>query len=508
MIDQHNQQVEPYKQITLGNVTVTNSTDNVYRYTDDTKDTYDTITEKLINRLGGEICVRLESDGLYLDYMPEIAEHSNQVIKLSSNLMSLSQKTDPSKVITVLKPLGKAAERTTTGTTGETDTATSTPRLTISSVNNGSPFLTDSNLVNQFGIHVVSQTWDDVTTATVLKSKGDAVLASQSPVSETLQLNAVDLSLVGVAVDDIDCGNYYRVVNPLMAYDKEPRVVGQELDICAPENSTLTAGDAALSQESYTLQLIDQAEQAQLTADYYKSIIDGYDTQLSEISKEVDALKNSTGSGEVSYYEGNIIDVSEFQGSINWSSVVGAGLALAVIRVQSGSDHEDLAYKTNIPAAISAGANYGVYAYFNGLSVTDSETEATNFYNRSQAVVGSNRKPRLYMIDVESNTVTSGTLSASVNAYLNTLNALGVPDSQIVIYVSNALYESIDTTRTQIWIPSYGTNDGSIASSIKPLYPYDLWQYTSQGHVAGITANTVDMSTDPSARFKSAFLTK
>ena len=88
---------------------------------------------------------------------------------------------------------------------------------------------------------------------------------------------------------------------------------------------------------------------------------------------------------------------------------------------------------------------------------------------------------------------------------MNKLNSLGIPDSKIVIYVSNALYPSIDTSRTQIWIPSYGVNDGTVTNSRKPLYPYDLWQYTSVGRVSGISGN-VDMSTEPSTRFKDSYL--
>ena len=111
------------------------------------------------------------------------------------------------------------------------------------------------------------------------------------------------------------------------------------------------------------------------------------------------------------------------------------------------------------------------------------------------------------MIDVEADS-TSGTLSSSVTAYMNKLNSLGIPDSKIVLYVSNALHPSVDTTRTMIWMPSYGINDGTIANSIKPKYPYDLWQYTSKGVVDGITENTVDMSTEPSDRFKKSYLVK
>ena len=58
LIDIHNTQVDSFKKIILGTVNVTNSTDNVYRYTEDDKDTYDTIQDKLVNRLGGEIKIR------------------------------------------------------------------------------------------------------------------------------------------------------------------------------------------------------------------------------------------------------------------------------------------------------------------------------------------------------------------------------------------------------------------------------------------------------------------
>ena len=175
--------------------------------------------------------------------------------------------------------------------------------------------------------------------------------------------------------------------------------------------------------------------------------------------------------------------------------------------MQSGSSHIDGTYTANIPNAISAGANYAVYAYFSALNAADAEIEARDFYNRATSAIGSRKQPRFWMIDVEVNSVTSGTLSAAVTAYMNKLNALGIPNSKIVIYVSNALYPSIDTSRTQIWIPSYGVNDGTVANSRKPLYTYDLWQYTSKGSIAGISGN-VDMSTEPSDRFKKAYLTK
>lgn len=259
LIDQHNAQVEPYKQIKLGNVTVTNSTDNVYRYTDDTKDTFDTITDKLVSRLGGEMQVRHESDGLYLDYMPQIGVQANQIVRLQTNLLSLSSEVNPSDVITVLKPLGATQERTTAE--GEVDTSqTSNPRLTIESVNNGSPFLVDKTLVTEFGIHVGAVTWDDVKDPTNLMKKGAAWFGTQRAALETVQLSAVDLSLVGYDVDDFVCGNFYRVVCDVLRFDKNLRYVGMLIDVVAPLNSTITAGDLALSAEDYALTLYKAAQ--------------------------------------------------------------------------------------------------------------------------------------------------------------------------------------------------------------------------------------------------------
>lgn len=505
LIDNHNAQVEPYKQITLGTVTVTNSTDNVYRYTDDSKDTYDTINDKLIASLGGEIRVRNEGGKLLLDYEPEIAATSTQNIRLRSNMLSLTRKVDPSAVVSVLKPLGKAADQTTSSNSGDTTTETSTPRLTIASVNGGSEFLRDDDLVASYGVQTGAVTWDDVTEPANLLTKGKTWLQTQAAATEQIQITAVDLSMVGKVADDFFCGNYYPITNELLQYYATRRIVSQHLDICSPLQSTMTAGDVVMTLESYTKQLQSEAIAASDIAKLSKARMAATEETLKNLQATVDGLTKPA------YYEGNIIDVSEFQGTIDWQQVTGAGLALAVIRVQSGASHEDATYKANISAAISAGVNYGVYAYFAALDATDAAAEAQSFYERTTAAVGSQRAPRLWMIDVEEATVTSGTMRSAVSAYMDKLNALGIPDSKIVLYIANQLYDSfdLDVVRTAaVWIPSYGSNDGTVAGSSKPTHSYDLWQYTSKGVVAGITANTVDLSADPSDRFKAAFLTK
>lgn len=203
---------------------------------------------------------------------------------------------------------------------------------------------------------------------------------------------------------------------------------------------------------------------------------------------------------------GKIIDVSEWQGVIDWPSVIADDVTLSIIRVQHGSAHQDLKYMENLQKCISAGGKYAVYAYFAATSTSDAQQEARDFYNRTQKVVAGKQQPIFYAIDVESIEMSGDVtqMRAGVEAYMSQLNALGVLDNKIVLYIANHLYDKFNLNVARpgaIWIPSYGQNDGTLANSLKPTHPYDLHQYTSKGSVKGISGN-VDMSAEPSEKFK------
>jgi lysozyme len=205
-------------------------------------------------------------------------------------------------------------------------------------------------------------------------------------------------------------------------------------------------------------------------------------------------------------YIGKIIDVSEWQGVIDWPSVIADDVTLSIIRVQHGSAHQDLKYMENLQKCISAGGKYAVYAYFAATSTSDAQQEARDFYNRTQKVVAGKQQPIFYAIDVESIEMSGNVtqMRAGVEAYMSQLNDLGVPDNKIVLYIANHLYDKFNLNVARpgaIWIPSYGQNDGTLANSLKPTHPYDLHQFTSKGSVKGISGN-VDMSAEPSEKFK------
>lgn len=520
IINNHNSQVEDYKKIRIKQATVTNSTDNVYRYLDDAQDTYDTIQDKLISRIGGELKVKWGGDMLDLYYEPTIGKDATQSIILTNNLLSSSRSIDPTEVVTVLKPLGATQER---NTDENSSVDTSNPRLTIKSVNGGDEFLRDEGLISEFGIRVKAQTWDDVTTPQALISKGREFLQNQKAIKHDVQVSYVDFSYLE-DVDMIECGDFITVINPVQGLQLTERIVTMSLDLLAIENSTVTLSNQPLNlkfyRDEYRREQLAESElftklfkeQKQNTSDLRNKLIGSQKevadlkNELANIVKRLDDYDHTKPQPE---HIGKIIDVSEWQGVIDWPSVIADDVSLSIIRVQDGSSHQDLKYMENIQKCISAGGKYAVYAYFRAVSTADAQQEAKDFYDRVQRVVAGKQQPIFYALDVESVEMggSASMMRAGVEAYMNKLNALGIPDSKIVLYIANHLYDQFNLNVARpgaIWIPSYGLDDGTLANSTKPTHPYDLHQYTSKGSVNGITGN-VDMNAEPSDRFK-AFL--
>jgi len=512
IVEVHNSQVESYKRFKIGRCDVKDPNNSIYRYTADETSTYDTLEDKLIKRLGGELRLRYESDGTYIDYVNTIGKLGNQIIGLSKNLRSLKQSINPEDIITVLKPLGKTIETPSDQANDQTDSDASKPRLTIESVNSGSKWLRDEKKIAEFGIQAGAETWDDVTEASNLLRKGKEFLASQSTAKVQYQLSAVDLALIDKTVDEFTCGNYYRVYNPLMGIDENLRVVGQSLDLVDVANSSLTIGDRFLSQEELSYQRRKEVEETMAKRAEVMALAKNYDSLKKENALFEDNLKKLQV--EVTNLKpavvGKIIDVSELQGVIDWSQVLAQNVALSIIRVQGGSSHQDLKYMENLQKCIEAGGKYAVHAYFRADTTSEAQREAQDFYDRTQAVVAGKQQPVFYAIDIESVEMggDASLMRGGVEAYMSKLNSLGIPDQKIVLYIANHLYSDLNLNVARagaIWIPSYGTNDGTIEGSLKPTHPYDLWQYTSRGQIAGITGY-VDMSTEPSSRFRNNFL--
>ena len=241
IIDNHNRDIadDPIdKTFKLGIVNVDSSTGTLYRYLG-YENTLDTIKDKLLDRLGGELRVRKENGVRYLDYVKSIGDRKTTEIRLAKNLKSITKEVDPTEIITRLVPLGERIE-----SEDEDATDASEARLTIESVNNGKDYLVDEAMEKAIGTVIVkSEAWDDITQPNILKTRGEQFLRDNNRIKEQYQITALDLSLIDLDVDSFEIGNYYPVINPIMGINEPLRVVGKTIDIINPNQNALNIGD-------------------------------------------------------------------------------------------------------------------------------------------------------------------------------------------------------------------------------------------------------------------------
>lgn len=227
-ISKHNAQVGNDKHISVGQVTVTG--ENNYTYSVNWVSTMDAISEQLVGKFGGEIQLRDQGGKVYIDYLEHIGHGTDTKIELAVNLKTISREVDETSVITRLYPLGAK----------QTD---SEKRLTIGSVNGGKDYIEDSALVAKYGVISGTQTWDDVTQASILKTKATTFLKSANKAKKQYKITAVDLSTIDMNFEQFELGCWYRVVNPLMGIDEDLRIIGITINLDSPEQSELTFGD-------------------------------------------------------------------------------------------------------------------------------------------------------------------------------------------------------------------------------------------------------------------------
>lgn len=525
MLDVHNSQVEWHKRILLGMVTVEDD-EPVYRGLGYGK-TMDLIKDKLLDRLGGYLILREVNGTLYLDYLKEYGKVSDTPIQVTRNLKQAEREADVEELATVIVPLGAEIE-----TSDEHDIGTdfSRPKVDIKSVNDGKNYLVDKDLKEKYGTIALSVEFPNVTDKNILKTKGQNYLRQQRLMLVTWNVEVIELGLLDPKYELFHLGNIYPVENPVMYGRETLQVIGKKVNILKPQIIDLTVGSGKKTLSQYQLEyaglqrtlnevtsnlissnkkLSDMKIEAQKLKEEAEALkqsnqeaFDKLNQTIKELEEKIRELEGGGTTGPV----GKIIDISEWQGVVDFNALKADGVELVIIRVQHGSSYQDMKYMENIQKCLIAGIRYAVYAYCAFTSDADARAEATDFYNRTQQVVSGKTQPVFYMADVEEQTASN--MRSATTAFNEQLVSLGVPKQNQVVYIAHHLYPTFNIDTSQfgsVVLPSYGVNDGTVAGSTEPLYPYDLWQYTSTGSVAGISGN-VDLNTNPSERFKKQYL--
>ncbi len=235
----HNAQVEENKRIYRGTVTVKpfESSNDVTKGLN-WQSTFDTIKEKLLNSFGGFIRLRESAGVLYLDYLESVGATRSTTIELGRNMRSASKEVDPSGIVTRLIPLGaKLVKNDGNGNEVETE-----ERLTITNVNEGLNYIESIAYAEQFGIRYGTVIFDDVTDANNLLRKGTDWLAANNGLAISHNVDALDLSLLGLDIDDFVLYDSYPVKNQLIGTNDILKIIKKTTNIIEPQNSSFEMG--------------------------------------------------------------------------------------------------------------------------------------------------------------------------------------------------------------------------------------------------------------------------
>ena len=194
-----------------------------------------------------------------------------------------------------------------------------------------------------------------------------------------------------------------------------------------------------------------------------------------------------TGSGVMG------IDVSKWNGTINWNAVKNAGVSYVIIRCgyrgsSTGALIEDPMFKKNIQGANAAGLKVGIYFFTQAVTEVEAVEEASMTIN----LIKKYGIAYPVFIDVEGSGGRADSLSKDartniVNAYCKTIQNAGYKAG---IYANKTWLETKLNMSTlnqyKIWLAQYNSQ-----------YTYkgkvDLWQYSERGTISGINGN-VDLN--------------
>lgn len=227
LITNHNSQVDESKQFIVGNITVTDPNDYITRSDTQYLNTWDSINEKLIDKLGGYLHIRHEAGGVYIDYLADLNFLGTQTIEFAKNLIDIKRSAKGEEIATAVIPLGAKNED-------------SEERLTIKSVNDDVDYVYDQDAVDAYGWIFVTNVWDDVTEATNLKRKGEQYLADKINTISSIELNAVDMAGMNSTIESFKCGTYVRVTTNPHSIDQTFLIEKMTIKLDNPTGNTLT----------------------------------------------------------------------------------------------------------------------------------------------------------------------------------------------------------------------------------------------------------------------------
>ena len=291
ILNQHNSQVEDYKRIHLGTVTVNSKTDKPWRYLG-YEPTWDAIRERIIANVGGYLTLRRESDGFYLDWTSSIGKNQDSPIQLGRNIKSASREISFDGIATQIMPIGadeNNSQNQINENKEEQGSDVTRKQIDISSVNGGKIWLEDAELVAKFGIIRKPVIWTEIDNAYVLKNRGLQYLKNQKIALAKWAVSAVERYLIDSRYVKFKIGNTHPILNAPLSGIERLQIIEKKIDILNPQSVDLVIGSKSQSLSAYQLQsqeAIESIERVKVNQE-----IERKKESLNSLTSELEKLK-------------------------------------------------------------------------------------------------------------------------------------------------------------------------------------------------------------------------
>lgn len=190
----------------------------------------------------------------------------------------------------------------------------------------------------------------------------------------------------------------------------------------------------------------------------------------------------------VGAYKG--IDVSEWQGKINWAQVKTAGVDFAILRCGYASTYADTQWHNNVQGCLSTGMPFGVYLYSRATSPEEASKEADFVISqlKSEGLTGADLAFPVYF-DMEDKKMVGKNYAAIAQAFFDKLTAAGYPAGTYAnlswwnTYLTSPVFDKYSK-----WVAAYNT---SIGLTYAPMSNFSegngVWQFSDYGVIPGIS---------------------
>ena len=178
------------------------------------------------------------------------------------------------------------------------------------------------------------------------------------------------------------------------------------------------------------------------------------------------------------------IDVSEWQGSINFARVKEAGIEMVYIRAGQGFSYKDAQFERNYEEAKRNGLKIGVYHYMTARSVEDAKLQAQFFVS---LISGKQIDCKLAM-DFESfGSLNKSQINEIAVVYMKEVKRLSGKDVVVYSNTYDAKYVfNSEVANEPLWVAQYGVSEPQDNGNWKNWVGY---QYSSTGRISGISGN-------------------